>query len=154
MLAEERFQKILSLLQQQGSVTVTELMEIFDASESTIRRDLNTLASRGSLVKVHGGAMAKESTYFTRDDEVALRKQLHMEEKLKIARCAAGLIRKNDFVYLDAGTTTELMIEFIENRDAVYVTNAVTPANASCGEGVRGVSSGWRVQRNYRGDCG
>ena len=43
MLTEERYGKILSLLEEQGSVKVTELMQLFDASESTVRRDLNTL---------------------------------------------------------------------------------------------------------------
>lgn len=137
MLTQERFQRILSRLEKQGSVTVTELMEAFDASESTIRRDLNALAARGDLVKVHGGAMAKDGAYSTRDDEVALRKQLHMEEKLKVARYAAGLIGNEDFVYIDAGTTTELLIECIENRDAVYVTNAVTHAKLLAAKGCR-----------------
>ena len=43
MLTEERYGKILSLLEEQGSVKVTELMQLFDASESTVRRDLNAL---------------------------------------------------------------------------------------------------------------
>ena len=137
MLTEERFQRILSLLEQRGSVTVTELMEALDASESTIRRDLNALDAWGSLVKVHGGALAKESGYATRDDEVDLRKQLHRKEKMRIARQAAELIKDGDFIYLDAGTTTECMIEFIENREAVYVTNAVTHAKLLAEKGCR-----------------
>lgn len=127
----------MTLLERQGSVTVTELMAELNASESTIRRDLNTLASRGNLVKVHGGAIARENAYATRDDEVALRKQLHMEEKLKIARYAASLVREGDFVYVDAGTTTELLAELAENREAVYVTNAVTHAKALAEKGCR-----------------
>lgn len=52
MLAEERFARILSILEESGSVTVAELMERLDASESTIRRDLNSLDARGQLIKV------------------------------------------------------------------------------------------------------
>ena len=53
MLSEERFQVILQLLQEKKAVTVTELTRILDTSESTIRRDLNTLAGMGKINKVH-----------------------------------------------------------------------------------------------------
>ena len=74
MLAEERFARILSILEESGSVTVAELMERLDASESTIRRDLNNLDARGQLIKVHGGAMMKDAaSYRTQDDDVQRR---------------------------------------------------------------------------------
>ena len=59
MLTEERFAKILSILESMGSVTVQQLMTELDASESTIRRDLNALDANGQLTKVHGGAILK-----------------------------------------------------------------------------------------------
>ena len=61
MLTEERFAKILSILERMGSVTVQQLMTELDASESTVRRDLNTLDANGQLVKVHGGAILKNT---------------------------------------------------------------------------------------------
>ena len=96
-----------------GSVTVQQLMTELDASESTVRRDLNTLDANGQLVKVHGGAILKNMVYSTIDDEVVHRKEQNREAKDKIARYAAGLITAEDFVYIDAGTTTDLMIDFI-----------------------------------------
>lgn len=125
MLSEERFGKILSILEEEGSATVSHLMEVLQTSESTIRRDLNTLSARGKLIKVHGGAMIKGGKYTTVDDEIDLRKERNVKEKVLIARYAAGLISDSDIVYLDAGTTTELMIDAMINTDAVYVTNAV-----------------------------
>ena len=56
MLAEERFSLILDLLARQRTATVQELCEALNASESTIRRDLNELDKQGKLNKVHGGA--------------------------------------------------------------------------------------------------
>ena len=53
------------------------------------------------------------------------RKEQNREAKDKIARYAAGLITAEDFVYIDAGTTTERMIDYIANRQAVFVTNAI-----------------------------
>ena len=57
MLAEERFSLILDLLARQRTATVQELCEVSNASESTIRRDLNELDKQGKLNKVHGGAI-------------------------------------------------------------------------------------------------
>ena len=57
MLAEERFSLILDLLARQRTATVQELCEALNASESTIRRDLNELDKQGKLNKVHGGAI-------------------------------------------------------------------------------------------------
>lgn len=128
MLTEERFAKILSILENTGSVTVQQLMTELDASESTIRRDLTTLDANGQLTKVHGGAILKNTVYSTRDDEVVHRKEQNKDAKEKIARYAAGLITPGDFVYIDAGTTTERMIDYITNKQAVFVTNAITHA--------------------------
>ena len=58
MLAEERFSEILKLVNEYKTITVQELTELLDMSESTIRRDLTTLHKRGKLIKVHGGATA------------------------------------------------------------------------------------------------
>lgn len=128
MLGEERQNAILSIVNDKKSVTVQELMKILDISESTIRRDLNLLDREGQLMKVHGGAMANNSGYHTIDDEVAVRKGLNRDEKLSIARYAAELIKTGDLVYLDAGTTTELMIDFINQSDVTFVTNSFSHA--------------------------
>lgn len=128
MLTEERFAKILSMLENTGSVTVQQLMTELDASESTIRRDLTALDASGQLTKVHGGAILKNTVYSTRDDEVPHRKEQNKDAKEKIARYAASLITPADFVYIDAGTTTERMIDYITAKQAVFVTNALTHA--------------------------
>ena len=128
MLTEERFTRILSILESMGSVTVQQLMTELDASESTIRRDLNTLDANGQLIKVHGGAILKNTAYSTEDDEVMQRRERNKGAKEKIAKYAAGLIEPGDFVYIDAGTTTDLMIDFITVRQAVFVTNAISHA--------------------------
>ena len=60
MLTEERYNKIIAVLSTNSSVSVAELTELTGASESTIRRDLLTLAKMGKLKKVHGGAMTMQ----------------------------------------------------------------------------------------------
>ena len=128
MLAEERMEEIVRLVQEYGSMTVQKLMEYTGASESTLRRDLNALDKRGMLTKVHGGAIALEMNVVVKDSDVILREELHREEKIEVARYAASLIRPNDFVYLDAGTTTGYLIDFLKEKRAVFVTNGVMHA--------------------------
>lgn len=125
MLAEERFSEILRLVNEKSTITVQELTEILDTSESTIRRDLTTLHKRGSLIKVHGGATAVNLGSMTRDASVSIRRDMNISEKVHIGKYAAMLVEQDDFIYVDAGTSTDLMIDYITNSDAVYVTNAI-----------------------------
>lgn len=137
MLAEERFAIILDIIEKQGSATVSELMKALDASESTIRRDLSLLNKNGSVIKVHGGAVSKKQNITTRDENVSFRQTKNAEEKLTIAKYAAGLIEPKDFVYLDAGTTTEMIIEFLNTTEATFVTNAISHAKKIAAKGCR-----------------
>lgn len=128
MLAKERLSKITRRVNEQGSATAQELMEYLDASESTIRRDLNALDEAGEIIKVHGGAMSVNTSFKMHDDEIADRRIINIEEKKLIAQYAASLIKEDDFVFIDAGTTTEFIIDYITEKNAVYVTNAVNHA--------------------------
>lgn len=128
MLSEERFSRIAAYVNTNRSVTVTELVEKLKVSESTIRRDLITMDEKGLLVKVHGGAIALDFDANIKDEDVLSRQSMNIEAKRRIARYAASLIRPGDFIYLDAGTTTELMIDYIETKTPVFVTDAVTHA--------------------------
>ena len=152
MLTEKRQEEILALLGQQGSVTVQELTERFQASESTIRRDLNVLDQRGMLTKVFGGAVQKEKSLSTREEKVALRMELHREEKMRIGRYAATLVAPDDFIYLDAGTTTGSLIPYLIEYKASFVTNAVCPE--ACGARVPGHLNRRRTEEFHRGHRG
>ncbi len=128
MLTEERYAAILKLLEKKKVVTVSELTEAFNSSESTIRRDLTALNNIGKLNKVHGGATAIDVFYSTKDDDVSIRQSRNTDQKNVIGKYAASLIEENDFVYIDAGTTTEIMIEYITMKKAIYVTNGTVLA--------------------------
>ena len=128
MLTEERFSKILSIINSEGSATAQHLMNELGVSESTIRRDLNTMDQKGLLIKVHGGAIAKGQDIKTFDEAVNNRKQQNTEQKIAIAKYAASLIDDNDFVYIDAGTTTEHMIDYLKNKQITVVTNGIAHA--------------------------
>lgn len=128
MLTEQRYEIILGMLEEQRSVTVTELKELLDTSESTVRRDITALDKAGKLTKVFGGAVALDHTVTAYEPTVAQKSELNRKEKQKIAEYAVRLIEPDDLVYLDAGTTTDLMLEYLEGTKASFVTNAVSHA--------------------------
>ena len=84
MLTEQRYEIILGLLREKNSVTVTELKDILDASESTVRRDITALYKAGKLTRVFGGAVALEHTVNAYEPTVAQKVELNIEEKKKI----------------------------------------------------------------------
>ncbi|MDO4617562.1 MAG: DeoR/GlpR family DNA-binding transcription regulator [Lachnospiraceae bacterium] len=129
MLTEQRQHAILQLLNEKGSVTVAELKELLNISESTARRDITQLARMGKLEKVFGGAISHENNISTNEPTVRQKSEIHKDEKRWIAAYAASLIRTSDFVYIDAGTTTEGMIDYLPDDNSVsYVTNGVAHA--------------------------
>ncbi len=138
MLAEQRQTQILQLLESKGSITLTELVTILHASESTIRRDLQELDKKNLLVRVFGGAMSVSSKISLREENVSERQAINTKEKQRIGKFAAALIQPDDFIYIDAGTTTGSMIPYITEHSAVYVTNAVS-------HGLELVRRGFRV---------
>lgn len=128
MLTEKRFEEILKLLDEKKSITVTEIKEMLNTSESTIRRDLTALDRAGKLVKVFGGAVAVDAAFTAAEPSVAQKVGVNKEEKQTIARYAASLLVPDDFIYLDAGTTTGYMIDYVTERSVTFVTNAVSHA--------------------------
>ena len=87
MLTKQRQELILKLLEENGSVTVTEVKDLLDASESTVRRDITALDKEGKLVKVFGGAVAaKEGAVTAHEYTVAQKLDLNREEKMRIAK--------------------------------------------------------------------
>lgn len=137
MLTEERYSKILDAVNRQKSIELSELCALLNTSESTVRRDLSTLDEKGSLIKVRGGAIAIDESFAVSENNVEEKSKLYTAEKEAIARYAASLIDNGDFVYIDAGTTTEKMIEYIPAKKVTFVTNAFIHAKKLAQKGFR-----------------
>ena len=150
MLTEERYQYILEYLQEHGSVTVAELTGQLGASESTIRRDLNALGNLGKLSKVHGGATALHLDFSYVEHPIETKSKLYVEEKRRIGQYAAQTIRKDDFLFLDAGTTTGMMIDYITEAQHPDRHERVFPCPAAGAAGVQGLSH-WRADQDVDG---
>ena len=137
MLTQERRERILDLLKQNGSVAVSELCGVFQASESTIRRDLVALSQMGKLNKVYGGATLLSQEFSQYEDSFETKDCIHVEEKTLLAEYAAGLIHDEDFVFIDAGSTTYWLTQKIENTKASFVTNGIAHAKELAKKGCK-----------------
>ena len=146
MIAEERYARIVGVVNDRGAVSVPELMSMLDASESTIRRDLAKLDDMRRLNKVHGGATRIRNEYVVSDQSFAGRQSMHMAEKKAIAAYAARLIGPDDFVFVDGGTTTECLVDAITETHATYLTNSLPHAQRLLAKGCRTLLPGGEVK--------
>jgi DeoR/GlpR family transcriptional regulator of sugar metabolism len=123
VFVEERRQRVLDLLAQKGAMALAELAAVVEASESTLRRDLDYWTKRGVIRRTHGGAV-----YI--GDGAALppleeRADRSIEEKRQIARAAAERIRDGEAILLDGGTTTIEVARQLVGRPLQVVTNSL-----------------------------
>jgi len=127
MQAEERQLRIEEYLQKAEFASLDELSEMLDVSPSTVRRDLTVLESRGTVRRTHGGARAvspksDEFAFATRDTH-------QMDEKEAIGRACAELLRPNQSLILDAGTTVYHVARHLDSKSPQVITNSLPVAN-------------------------
>lgn len=108
-------------------ISVQELVDELEHSESTIRRDLSHLEKEQKLVRVHGGA--KRHVKVAPEDTMEEKTVKNVQEKQRIARLASELVEENDVIYLDAGSSTFEMIPYLQGKKIIVVTNGVPHAS-------------------------
>jgi DeoR family transcriptional regulator, fructose operon transcriptional repressor len=114
-------------------VRVSTLSDLLEVSEVTIRRDLEALERRGSLERIHGGAVG---TRRMRSEPRYLEAMTtYPEEKRLIGRTAAGLVEAGDTVFLNGGTTTLEVFRHLDVPDVKVITNHVGMALESAERG-------------------
>lgn len=122
MFAEERKTEILQLMESGKPVKVGDLSLRFDVSESTIRRDLQELENAGLIQRTHGGAISVQSSFELSYQEKEIR---FYEEKQKIAKAAAELVKDGETVFLDTGTTTLQIAYALRGKAITVATNSM-----------------------------
>jgi DeoR family transcriptional regulator, aga operon transcriptional repressor len=127
-----RLTQILTELQKSGSVSVEGLSRELDVSLVTIRRDLDTLESQGILRRTHGGAVSIEPLFyepFRNDRSFQAQVEKFADEKRRIGRAAAALIKEGEIIALTPGTTTTEVIRGLPlNHKITVVTSTVNVA--------------------------
>lgn len=127
MLANQRREKILELLKEDGSAKVIDLARLFKVTEVTVRQDLEKLEKDGLVLREHGGAFLKNV-----EDQVrafSLANQENIDKKELIANKCLEFIESGDTIILDSGsTTTEIAKKLKGFRNLTVLTNALNIA--------------------------
>lgn len=144
MLTEERHSIILDLLREKGVIKIIDLIEATNTSESTIRRDLTYLESINALKRIHGGATLPKGRLI--EPSYSEKEVQSVDEKKIIAKYAASLIEDGDSVYLDAGTSTYEMIQYIDKSNIVVVTNGLKHINALVDKDINAYILGGKIK--------
>ncbi|MFD2215559.1 DeoR/GlpR family DNA-binding transcription regulator [Metabacillus endolithicus] len=119
MIKTERIEQIEDYIFQHQTVSLDELVEVFDVSKNTIRRDVQQLVERGKIKKVYGGVAVNHATLKSFDE----RQTKNQLEKRYVAKAAADFVLDGDIIYIDSGTTTLEMVEFLKDKQVTIITN-------------------------------
>lgn len=124
MLLTERRNKILELIRESGSVTVTDLSTRFNVSEETIRRDLQQMEQEQLLNRVYGGAYL--GTVVRQETPITLRKETCRKSKEYIAGLCLKMIQNGDTIMMDSSTTAYYIAEkLIDFKNLIVITNSL-----------------------------
>ena len=127
MLPQQRREKILDLITEDGHATVLQLSQIFKVTEVTIRQDLEKLEREGYIEREHGGAYLKNVGLNVKN--IVLQNQDHLAEKAAIAKKALEFINDGDTIILDSGSTTTEIAKLISSyKNLTVITNALNIA--------------------------
>lgn len=128
-LPQRRRNDILSLVEKNGHVNVSELTDMFRASDDTIRRDLDALAAQGKLKRAHGGAVSLEWEN-TDHKPIGDRQFANVPAKTRIARQVADLISTGERLFINGGTTTLCVAKELVSlsRLTILTNNLLVPA--------------------------
>ena len=140
----DRIKEVEYYIAENKAVSLDKLCDTFNLSKNTIRRYINELAEKGCIEKIYGGVVAKNQTLFISYEE---RNDKNIEAKATIGARASAFIHDNDIIYIDSGTTTFHMVEYIKYRDNITViTNNLHIINAlfSC-ENIHIISPGGQL---------
>ncbi|RAW16805.1 DeoR/GlpR transcriptional regulator [Paenibacillus taichungensis] len=126
MLAAERYDRIVEMVNVKGSMRVSELSEHCRVTEETIRRDLDRLEQAGRLRRSHGGAVSVKEEQ--PEIPYRVRETTHAEEKKRIALSALSMIQPGDRILLDASTTAGYMAANMPDMPLTVLTNSIQVA--------------------------
>lgn len=128
MLAEERRLRILEWSRREGRIDATDAAGRLNVAIETVRRDLDTLQRRGLIRRVHGGALALDR--LPHESSWAERRVSNVDGKRRIVELAAAQLPSEGAVFIDGGTTTELLAPYLcDKPDLLVVTNSIPLGN-------------------------
>ncbi|WP_339315775.1 DeoR/GlpR family DNA-binding transcription regulator [Paenibacillus sp. FSL R10-2734] len=146
MLIADRYERIVELVNERGSIRVSELSTLCQVTEETIRRDLDRLEKAGRLLRSHGGAVSLRDRQ--PETPYAEREIMNAAEKQQIAREAVMMIKPGDRILLDASTTAWYMASHLPDMPLTVLTNSIRVAAELSGkERIDVISTGGQLSR-------
>ena len=123
MLAVERRQEILELINKKGSVRVNDLAEHYGVGKETIRRDLKVLSEEWGISVVYGGAQLAGNSRGTQiqENNIIQKRALNYDLKNQIGKKAAELIEPGDIIALNSGSTVECILNHIADKTPLSI---------------------------------
>lgn len=119
-----RRRKITEMIKSTGSVQVSELSDQFGVSLQTIRKDLQFLEEHGVAARAYGGAISADVVNVSVEPFIEVKQTSNIEQKERIGRLAASMVKPGEAIMLDSGTTTLQIARFLpDDEDITVVTN-------------------------------
>lgn len=147
MLKEERYDKILAILEEEQYISAAKLSKMLYVSLPTIRRDLAELGRRNQIIRSHGGAKKIHAEHTVAP--LNFRKTVNSAEKRALCRRAADLVNDNDIIFIDASTTTLQMADFLsEKKGITVITNGIPIATLLIQKGIKTYCTGGEIFEN------
>lgn len=145
MLAEERRIKLAEWTQVDGRLDANDAASKLEVAVETVRRDLDILQRRGVVRRVHGGAIAIDR--LTHEYTIPERLGQNLELKRQVAAAAASFIPDEGCIFVDGGTTTSELSDFLRDKPKlVVVTNSITLASKLADSSTQTIMLGGRIR--------
>lgn len=152
ILKSKRKLLIMEKLSHDKFVRLDDLVSLLDTSESTVRRDLDELESERKLHRVHGGA---ELPHSLQEEFTNQQKSIkNIQEKIQVARKAVSLISNDDVIFVDAGTTNELLLGYLNQDNLTVVTNSIHHAAKLVDKNIQTIIIGGHVKKSTDASIG
>ncbi|MDD3174518.1 MAG: DeoR/GlpR family DNA-binding transcription regulator [Herbinix sp.] len=113
---------ILAFINTRKNVTIYDLCESFNISESTARRTISYLEEKGKIGRYHGGAFSLLQNPKT---QIISRLDENTDKKIRIAQSASEIVCDNSTIILLGGTTVSYMCTFIKKKRITVITNSM-----------------------------
>lgn len=119
----DRISRIRDYITRKGVVSIEEICDAFDISKSTLRRDLEILEQEGCITKVYGGVKYNRNKPLV---PFEARDITNIDAKVRVGKTAASFIENNDIIFIDSGTTTPNIVDFIpDDLQVTIITNSL-----------------------------
>lgn len=147
MLKEERYEKILEMLDGEQYLSAQALSQRLFVSLPTIRRDLSELQMRKQIIRSHGGAKKTHSENIVAP--LDFRKTVNVSAKRALCCKAAELVQDNEIIFIDASTTTLQMAHFLgEKKNITVITNGIALSTLLVKRGIKTFCTGGEIFEN------